>query len=115
MASLEQARREVDRCVRELGGFAEGSGSAGEVEAQVWVGVLAVGRAVMTLFFAHRTRQRSAGRYVLGARSTPWWGGRRRSWVIDRRHRGARRARSCLAAWAVQGDRRALSLRRSSS
>ena len=67
MASIEQARREVDRCVREAIATAETTGerSAGDVEAKVWAGMLAVGRALMTLFFAHRAKSRSVGPYVL--------------------------------------------------
>lgn len=58
MASIEQARTEVDRCVGEaLAASTSGRGSAADVEMRLWTIVLALGCALMRLFFATRARR----------------------------------------------------------
>ena len=73
MPSIEQARREVERCFRAAVRTAErtgAAGSAGEVEHALWANLLSLGAALMTLFFALRM-----GRcWELGSRY--WRGGR---------------------------------------
>src|SRR5258706_6776493 len=55
MASIEQARKEVDRRMQEAIGLAEGAEkNASTVEALLWTSLLGVGRALVALFFARR-------------------------------------------------------------
>lgn len=64
MDSIEQARKEVDRHVREaLKVAAESTFSAGDVEVALWNITLALGRALMGLFLAQRGTRWKAGRY----------------------------------------------------
>jgi len=62
MSSIAQARQEVDRSVHAALDSVEkaGNGSAADAEAAVWIGLLALGRALMTWFFALRAARYAA-------------------------------------------------------
>ena len=73
MPSIEQARREVERCFRAAVRTAErtgAAGSAGEVEHALWANLLSLGAALMTLFFALRMGRcwEQGSRYWRGGR-----------------------------------------------
>jgi len=87
MASIEQARAEVDRYVEAALATAARDGSAAEVERRLWSILLGLGRALMTLCFATRARARSwepCGRtyehrgrqYAVVGQETAWVGTR---------------------------------------
>lgn len=73
MTSIEQARKEVDRCVQSalLVASGEGPRTAAQAETALWTALLALGRALMGLFFATQARAALAagGRYELENRS----------------------------------------------
>lgn len=78
MRTIEQAQREVESCVKRLVALSERrTGTATEIEEQVWIACLEVGRAVMTSFFRRQaTKPRPASyehdgcRYELSGRET---------------------------------------------
>jgi hypothetical protein len=64
MATIDEAREEVRRRMRELVGLVDRASSqtASEVELALWTGVLGLGGAMMTLFLAHQAAKWPAGR-----------------------------------------------------
>jgi hypothetical protein len=75
VSSIERARAEVQRAMQQAMAIAEREGATlAAVEAELWTGLLAVGRALMTLFLARAaacarpaTYEHGGTRYVLDA------------------------------------------------
>jgi len=64
MSNIDQAQREVEAVMERIAALgARKVGTATEVEQEVWGACLALGRAVMALFFARRAEQRRPVRY----------------------------------------------------
>jgi hypothetical protein len=65
MATIEQARREVESCVKRIVALSERrTGGATEIEEEMWAACLALGRAAMASFFARRAAQPRPGGYT---------------------------------------------------
>src|SRR5687767_7174214 len=70
MANIEQARREVHRCVRQALEVVDRGTPlrVADAEESLWSALLALGRALMTLYFVRQAAQRRPDRYEHGGR-----------------------------------------------